>query len=422
MHRSAEVLTGYGNVVWSVAAEGLEPELAPVDLVVVAVTMASPPAALRAFLAERKDCVVLVWAHHAFPRLPEPFTHQSITVRGATVGASMVAASLSQAGIRHDVVLGDAASPQVHDALRCAAAAASIRGCRILVVGEPLDGYDFVMPPEGEISRLGMTLVTRTPEDIASDAEHVSERELAALRAELGVSLREATTAEGEESALRYAHALRCAVDSSEARAGTLNCHVPSLRTGARGGGVAPCFALGRETSRGCPFTCTGDLNTSLAMLLVTALGHPTMYHEMEAIDETTNDVVLANSGEHDNRFAPLSAARVVANPWFPGANPTPIVRFQVAPGPASVVAVAVLGGRLTVVVARGEFTDRPTEDVGTMSASFRFAGSPAASGWRDWVRAGAGHHACATNADVTRDLAEVCRHLDLDLITIGEG
>ena len=183
---------------------------------------------------------------------------------------------------------------------------------------------------------------------------------------------------------------------------------------------MAPCFALGRETSRGCPFTCTGDLNTALAMLLVAVLGRPTMYHEMEAIDETTNDVVLANSGEHDERFASLSPVRAIANPWFPGENPTPILAFQVAPGPASVVAVTVVDGHLRVIVAEGHFTDRPTSDVGTMSASFRFATPLATSGWQEWVGAGAGHHACATDAHVAGDMAAICRHLDIELVAIG--
>ena len=411
----------HGDVVWSAGVGDLSATLDAVDLIVVVVTMASPPDEVRAFLEQRPGTVALVWAHHGSPRLPEPFTHQSITVRGATVGASMLTASLTRAGIVHDVVLGDSASPQVHDALRCAAAAATIRGSRVVVIGEPLDGYDFVLPPAEDIARLGVELVNYAPEEFAAQAERAEASAVESLRAEFGGSLRTATTADGEESALRFALGLRGIVDAEGARAGTLNCHVPSVRRGSRWGGVAPCFALGRETSRGCPFTCTGDVNTALAMLLVSTLGRPTMYHEMEAVDETTDEVVLANSGEHDDRFASLAPARVTANPWFAADNPTPIVALQVAPGPASVVAVTVVDGRLRVIVAEGQFTDRPTEAAGTMTASFRFDSSPATSRWREWVRAGAGHHACATDARIRRDLTAVCRHLDIEVVAIGE-
>lgn len=421
VEQSSKAVGAHGDIVWSVGVDGLSPGLAEVDLIVVVVTMASPPAAVRAFLELRADCVVLVWALHASRRLPEPFTHQSITVRGATVGASMMTASLSRARVRHDAVLGDPAAAHVHDALRCAAAASTIRGSRVVVIGEPLGGYDFVLPPAGDLSRLGVEIVNYEPEEFAARAERAEASAMKGLRAELGESLRSATTADGEESALRFALALRGIVDAEGARAGTLNCHVPSIRTGTRWGGVAPCFALGRETSRGCPFTCTGDVNTALAMLLVSALGLPTMYHEMEAVDEVTDDVVLANSGEHDDRFAALAPAGMVANPWFPAEIPTPIVAFQVAAGPASLLAVTVVDGRLRVIVAEGQFTSRPTDAAGTMTASFRFATSTATLGWRDWVRAGAGHHACATDAHILHDMTALCRHLDIDIVSIGE-
>lgn len=395
----------------------LASSLDPVDLIVVVVTMAAPPERIREFVEEREGATVLVWACHESPLIAVPFTHESITLRGATVGASMVAASLTRAGIRHDVVLGTPDSPRVSGALRGAAAASLIRGSRLLVIGEPLPGYDFVTAPAEEVAGLGVELISRQPDELAELMARITPAEVLAARPLSGA---EVTTEVGADAAARYAIALGSMVESTGARGGTINCHVSSLRSGTRWGGVAPCRALGAETSRGCPFTCTGDVNTALAMMMVTALGRPTMYHEMEAIDETTDEVVLANSGEHDTRFAAVEPPRVAANPWFPGENPTPIVAFQVAPGPASVVALTVVDSRLRLIVAEGSFTDRPTELTGTMTAAFRFAGLAAVDGWQEWVRAGAGHHACATDAHVASELAVVCRHLGIDLVVIG--
>jgi L-arabinose isomerase len=417
--KAIRVASTYGDVVWSVRADELDDRLETVDLIIVVITMASPPAPVRAFVESRPHAVFVVWALHDAPAIAEPFTHQSITTRGATVGASMVAASLLRAGIAHDVVLGDPSSPRVSQALRCAAAAAAVRGSRLLVVGEPLQGYDFVLPPRAEVDRLGVELISRTPDEFAAHADAASEGDLAALRSEIGDAVNAVTTDAGADVALRAAVALQRLVDHDEVQGGALNCHGPSLRTGSRWGGVAPCLALGRITSRGCGFTCTGDINTALAMLLVSALGQPTFYHEMEAIDEETDEVVLANSGEHDSRFAAVSEARIVANPWFPGENPTPIVAYQIAPGPASIVAVTVISGRLRVIVAEGGFTTRPTEHTGTMTAAFRFSSTSAPAGWQAWVTAGAGHHACATDAHLANDLTAVCRHLGLDLVIV---
>jgi L-arabinose isomerase len=413
------VARGHGDVAWSVRVDELDDSLPTVDLIIVVVTMASPPAAVRAFLESRPRAIVVVWALHDSPAIDEPFTHQSITTRGATVGASMVAASLSRVGIAHDIVLGDPTSARVDLALRCAAAAAAVRGSRLLVVGEPLEGYDFVLPPRDEVARLGVDLISRTPDDLAAHADSASPRALAELEAEIGPDVSAVTTEAGAQVALRAAVALQHMVELDDVQGGALNCHVPSLRTGTRWGGVAPCLALGRMTSQGCGFTCTGDVNTALAMLLVSSLGRPTFYHEMEAIDEDSDEVVLANSGEHDSRFASVSDARIVANPWFPGTNPTPIVAHQVAPGPASIVAVTVVDETLRVIVAEGEFTARPTHLTGTMTAAFRFSSSSAPDGWQAWVAAGAGHHACATDAHLTNDLTVVTRHLGLDLVIV---
>ncbi len=413
------VARGSGDVVWAVRTDELDGSLPTVDLIIVVVTMASPPAAIRAFLEGRPGAVIVVWALHGSPAIDEPFTHQSITTRGATVGASMVAASLSRVGIAHDVVLGDPTSTRVDHALRRAAAAAAVRGSRLLVVGEPLEGYDFVLPPRDEVTRLGVELIHRTPDDLVAHAYSASPRAIADLETEIGAELSAVTTDAGEQVALRAAVALQHMVELDDVQGGALNCHVSSLRTGTRWGGVAPCLALGRVTSQGCGFTCTGDVNTALAMLLVSSLGRPMFYHEMEAIDEDSNEVILANSGEHDSRFDAVSDARIVANPWFPGTNPTPIVAYQVAPGPASIVAVTVVDDTLRVIVADGEFTARPTELTGTMTAAFRFSSSSAPDGWQAWVVAGAGHHACATDAHLTNDLTVVTRHLGLELVIV---
>ena len=64
--------------------------------------------------------------------------------------------------------------------------------------------------------------------------------------------------------------------------------------------GIAPCWALGRLTTAGRPFTCTGDIVTAVAMLTTKRLGGAAVYHEIEAIDYATGEVVIANSGEHD--------------------------------------------------------------------------------------------------------------------------
>ena len=140
------------------------------------------------------------------------------------------------------------------------------------VVGRPLGGYDFVLPPESELERLGIDIVAHTSEELAEHCDRLMDSDVAGLRAELSEQFGAVTTELGLDAALRYSVALREIVLGDGASAGAVNCHSPAIRGNSRFGEVAPCFALGRETSCGRPFTCTGDVNTSLAMLIVASL------------------------------------------------------------------------------------------------------------------------------------------------------
>ena len=124
--------------------------------------------------------------------------------------------------------------------------------------------------------------------------------------------------------------------------AGAFNCHVPQFRFGDEIG-IAPCWALGRSTSAGVPFTCTGDILTAVAMLTTKRLGGAALYHEIEAIDYATGEVVIANSGEHDLAWlAPGERPRLRRNGWFCGKDPHCGVCAVLEPpaGPATLVGV----------------------------------------------------------------------------------
>lgn len=418
--RCTTAISSQGAIVWNVSDDELSDELETVDLIVVVAQMAVPPARVLSFLQKRNGGVTLVWAAHETPQVKEPFTHESIVLRGGTVGASMLTSSLTLKGIAHEVILGDPESPVVVQALRIACAAAVIRGSRLSVIGRELEGYDFVRPSSSELKRLNIDLVPHTPESFAQTTASIDARSVGAFTSDLDDSWLEATSAEGSNQAVRYTLALQKVMAADQSRAGAINCHALALRNNPAGPGVAPCFALGFETSQGRPWTCTGDINTSLAMLFVSALGHPTMYHEMEAVDVATGEVIFANSGEHDSRFEAQTAFRYSPNPWFPGINPTPILSFEVAPGPASVVAITSVKNRLRVIVAEGEFTARSAQGTGTMSAVFRFGGLSGHEGWQSWVRAGSGHHSCATNEHIAADIEALCRHLEIDCVRVG--
>lgn len=414
---AAGTLGASAELVWSVTlqpgddvaalADGLDQG---VDAIVVVSTMAASPGTMLDFLARFPTTPVVLWAAHLGRAVDRDLTHEGITLRGGTVGLPMFGAAFTRAGRPYDVVVGELRDPDgIGDAVRRACAAGRVRGARLGIIGSTIPGYEWARVADDDLERLGVEVVPSTP---AAFADRVRAAAAPAALTE-GFEVDEDVDERALSTALRYTAALADWVSEERLSAGTINCHVAELRL-ASGFGAAACFALGRSTSNGVPWTCTGDVGTSLAMLLVASLGAPTLYHEIEALDEVTGEAILANTGEHDTRFTAATPRRIIVNPWFPHDPSTASALFSIGPGPASLVAVVSRPEGLGVVVAEGRFTDRTAPDSGTMNAAFEFGSGAIAEAWERWALAGVGHHSCATDRHVADDLEAVCRHLGL--------
>jgi L-arabinose isomerase len=414
---AAATLGGFAELAWGVTvqpgddvaalAEDLDRDI---EAIVVVSTMAASPGTLLDFLARFPAIPVVLWSAHLGRAVDRDLTHEGITLRGGTVGLPMIGAAFTRAGRPYDVVVGEIQDGAgIGDAVRRACAAGRVRGSRLGVIGGTIPGYEWARIADADLERLGVEVVAQTPAEFAEMVRAApAPGELAA-----GFTIDHDVDDVALGNALRYTAALAEWVSDERLSAGTINCHVAELRL-ASGFGSAPCFALGRSTSAGVPWTCTGDSGTSLAMLLVASLGAPTLYHEIEAVDQESGEAILANSGEHDSRFSASTEKRVIVNPWFPREPATASALFSIAAGPASLVAVVSRPEGLGVVVAEGRFTERNAPDSGTMNAAFEFASGPIDQAWERWALAGVGHHSCATDRHVADDLEAVCRHLGL--------
>ena len=390
-------------------ALSLRDELRMVDAVIVVSTMAAPSATTTTALDGSPDMPILVWALSRSDHVDEDFSHTDITTAGSSVGAPMVASALTRAGHRFDVVASSlSATEDVRKAMKRLVAAGICLRRPVVAVGDPIPGYTTVVAPEGargvhrQVSLPAMTLAEATAKVIGSDVEHTVEQ----IRAQFDVD--ESVSDASLTMAARTEMALRDIVRSTGAVAGTINCHDSALR-GDPTFGFAPCLALGRLTTEGVPFTCTGDVLTAVAMLVVRSLGHPTLYHEIEALDFERSEVIIANSGEHDLGLC-SSVAALVPNNWYLH-DPIvgPCARFSLPPGPASLVAF-VMTPEPRFVVAEGEFTGRHFPATGVPNGSFRFNSAPLAHAWSEWVKAGVTHHSVATTGHLANDIRGVAR------------
>jgi len=379
-----------------------------VDAIVVASTMAASPSAVIAIFDGLPRLPIVLWSLHEGRAVDASFGHTGITERGGTVGVPMFGAHLTRLGRPYDVVASDIDDrAAIGPAVLAAAAAGAVMRSRIAVIGSPIPGYEWARVPNETLQELGVTVVERSAQELADRLPATGSRDESVPD---GFTVDPAVSEDDLDRSNRYTSALSALVADEQIDAGTLNCHVPELRLGI---GSAPCMALGICTSRGVPWTCTGDVATALAMLMVAALGAPTLYHEIEALDEVTDEAIVANSGEHDSRFASIGSKSIIINPWFDPEIGTASAEFTIAPGPASLVGVSLdADAKLTAVVATGRFTERESHATGTPNAAFVFDSGPITEAWQRWSLSGVGHHSCATDRDVSREIEAMCRHL----------
>ena len=250
-------------------------------------------------------------------------------------------------------------------------------------IGRPIEGYLHVDVDDAELrDAIGIEATFVDPDEVVEAWRGVEPARVAELGAEVRAGWAfEGDLDEGEslERSLRAALALQEVVDRHALDGGAFNCHVPQFRFGDEIG-IAPCWGLGRLTTEGRPFTCTGDILTAVAMLTTKRLGAAALYHEIEAIDYATGEVVIANSGEHDLAWlAPGERPRLRRNGWFCGKDPRCGVCAVIEPpaGPATLVGFTPhpdARGGFRYVVARGELTTRRFPETGTANGAFRFA------------------------------------------------
>ena len=407
-------VTASGFIASAAEGKALTDDCKNVHALVVISSMAVPPATGMAFLENLPEVPVVIWALSPKDSLDVDFNHSDISTSGATVGAPMIGSALARLGRPFDVVVSSLQSPDgISAAVRRACAAGHVRQARMVRIGEKMIGYTSVDVTTDVLKNFGPTIIDIAPEELVTRSQNIHESEIAQTHNEIESEFDGVNSVDpvAMNRVIRAEIALRNILKDNSANVGTINCHVRQLRPSADFG-VAPCFALGRLTSAGIPWTCTGDVLTSIAMLAVKSLGLPTLYHEVEALDHDNNEAILANTGEHDLGFCGATKPEIVTDVWY-GHDPikSPCASFSIPAGPASLIGF-VYAPEPRFVVAEGEFTGRRSPATGTPNAGFRFNSGPVRQAWQRWANAGVIHHSAATNAHIADDIEVIARHL----------
>ena len=408
---------------------GAEAASAGPDAVLVVQTMAVPPAYVQAMLDHLHQPVV-IWAIQDSATISSDFSASHITSLGATVGTPMLTNLLHRTSRPFELVVSStddpAAGATVADRLRAGAVARRLRGARLARVGQPMDGYSCVDADDDDLRRaLGMQVVPISPQEVQDRYRAVSDDEIAVRRQDVDRHFAVGADPPQEDLArtLRLAAAMETLDRDNHIAAGAMNCHVSEIRFGDEPG-LTPCFGLGCETTRGIPWSCTGDVLTAVAMLVAKGLSGAALYHEVEAIDFETGEVAVANSGEHDLGWtADGQTPDFEPNPWFAHDPRTGFrVRFELPAGLASLVGFAHQPNHPSgfgLVVAEGEITGRELPRNPTAGGVFRFSTNPVTKAWTRWASAGVNHHSAIAPGHLAQSVASVAKFAGVDCVVV---
>jgi L-arabinose isomerase len=395
------------------------------DCVVIVTTIAVFGGISWAAVSQLK-APVLIWNHQLIESVDDGYAMEDIVRNTGQIGVQALANTMVREGRRFRVVTGCEGSREVEEAMarffRVMEVVAAIRNARLLSVGGAFELMSDIVIAEKELAeRLGPRIVHVTAQELTRRYLEVDEAGVAAhARAVRAEHVLDDLTEEEFNRSMRLSVAFAGLVAEARADGGTFNCHADvCLRNPAIG--ITGCLCHGEQNAKGRPFTCTGDIPTAIAMLLLKRLTGVSMYTEVQVMDKRRDAIVIANSGEGEEAIRrPGGRSTIIGNTNFRGTcGRGASFAYPLAPGPATLVSFTPAPGGYRLIAAEGEILEDTLPDAGALAGFFRFAHVSLADGYTKWMEAGAVHHAATTLGHWDQDLREICRWLEIEYMKI---
>ncbi len=325
-----------------------------------------------------------------------------------------------------EIVAGHDADPALLDRtaalVRAAAGAKSLRGSRILRVGETFAGMgDFAVSEEVLAAKLGVSVkqigLDKLDAAILKVTDTEVEREVAEDRGRYACEL----PAEAHARSVRVGLGLRRLLDEGGYRG--LSVNFQAFNRGDRPANTMPFFEISKAMGRGLGYAGEGDvLTAALVGALTRAFGTVT-FTEIFCADWAGNSLFLSHMGE----ISPTVAGerpRVISKPFFSGgsldpailtcvAKPGPAVFVNLAPGPDNTFVLIVAP---VDVMAEDASLDPAMRDVVRTWVRPRM---PVAPFLEAYSRAGGTHHSALVLGDRAEAIAAFGRQCGLDVVRI---
>lgn len=370
--------------------------LARPDAIVLAPCMAAPPSFGWAVCEALPETPVVIWNALPVERMAADLSQAEATENSTTVGCVMLGNVLVRAGRPAPTVTTPpddrAALERLARTIRGAAAAGAARGTTLLRIGAPIDGYLDVEASKTELAALGVREIDVGARELEEAFASTSEPDGRAVLDEC----REAGW-QGDPGALgvrsgRLAHAVRGLLELHGASGGTVNCHGPLFRFGARIG-IPACLAVAREAAAGRPLSCTGDQPAGVSLMLARGLTGAGLYHECYAPEPASGLMLIAAGGEGDPSFADGPVV-LEENDHYPGeAGRGASIAFALRTGPATMLSASPTRQGWVLAWATGEVAESRYRHMRGPNGMFRFDSGDAVEATSRWISSGATHH-----------------------------
>jgi L-arabinose isomerase len=432
--RCADTLARFGTVKWDGAligdtetAESVGTLMASEkpDCVVVVTTIAVFSGICWAAV-KGIEAPILLWNPQLIETVGEGYAMEDIVRNTSQIGTQALANTLLREGRCFHVVTGFEGSDRTIERLRryfsvIGTVKALGKAC-FLAVGEAFPLMTDILIDEHELERrVGATVVRVDGAELTRRYHQVDDTKVTDRLRQMreAFTVRNLTDDEAARSA-RLCEAFSELVEEHGADAGSFNCHGEvCLRNPEIG--ITGCYGHGIQNALGRPFTCTGDLPTAFAMLLLKRLTGVSMYTEVQVMDERREALVIANSGEGEAGILRKGeCACVVGNSNFLGKHGRGAsFSYPLETGPATILSFTPVAGGYRLIAAEGEILEDTLPDSGALAGFFRFANADLHTGYTRWLEAGSVHHAATTLGHWGREIGHIADLMNFEYISI---
>jgi L-fucose isomerase-like protein len=384
---------------------------AGIELVVVAPAMAAAPSLGVAVLA-RPSWPAVIWNAIGVDALAPDADQPAAVEHTTTVGCQMLAGALARIGAEVPVVSTGPDDPrgieQLRHVIEAVSLAGALRGQSFARIGQPPVGYLNVECGADDLALLGARLVDVEQPELEEAFTSATADDAAAVLASLSaLGVRTPSGLEPAPSA-RLAHAIGVLLDRHGAVAASTNCLGPLLRANERIG-IPACLAGARETARGRPVSCTGDIPAALALWLGRRLTGAALYTEWYLSQPGDGDVLLLSCGLADIAFGQDGTASLYEVSAVPGVRGNASgIRFAARTGPTTLIGMSAAADGWRLAWLEGEAVGEASPDLRGVAVRFRPGELDPLAAASRWIATGVTHHPILVPGHIGASLARV--------------